>query len=238
MPNSSHDAGKAPGGRRLQRRKAGIDQVGDDLRRDRVHRHRGEEEGREQRPEHMVAHRAVQRPAIVDEAGVGLLGDMRGAGGEQPPRHQQQRQQHEQRHGAEQLVGVAPADPVDQQLRDRQQHQNAGAGRRIQDRHRGRQPRPEPAAEQDRVRHVADEGDAETDAKADAQLELPEMLGVGGDQEGTAEQQQPERVDRARPGAVEQPPDQRRRQSSRKPGQRIDRDDLARGPSRNPPRSV
>ena len=37
----------------------------------------------------------------------------------------------------------------------------AGAGRRIQDRHRGRQPRAEPAAEQDRIRPIADQGAAE-----------------------------------------------------------------------------
>ena len=34
-------------------------------------------------------------------------------------------------------------------------------------------------------------GDAEPDAEAEAQLELPELPRVGGDQEGAAEQQQP-----------------------------------------------
>ena len=178
-----------------------------------------------------MAHRAAERPAIVDETGVGLAGDVRRAGGEQPPRQHQQRQQQAQRHDAEQLVGVAPADPVDQQLRRRQQHQDAGAGRGIQDRHRGRQPRAEPAAEQDRIRHVADQGDAEPDAEADAELELPELLRVRGDQERGAEQEQPERVDHARPGAVEQPADQRRRQPARQPGQRIDRNHLGAVPA-------
>ena len=40
------------------------------------------------------------------------------------------------------------------------------------------------------------------------------MLRMGGDQEGAAEQQQSERIDGARPGAVEQPADQRRGQSA------------------------
>ena len=105
---------------------------------------------------------------------------------------------------------------VDQDLRRRQQDQHAGAGRGIDDGHRGRQSRAEPAAEQDRIRNVADEGDAETDAKPEAQLELPEMLGMGGDQECAAEQQQSERIDGARPRAIEQPADQRRREAAGK----------------------
>ena len=146
--------------------------------------------------------------------------------GEQPPRQQRQRHQQAQRDDAEDLVGAAPADMIDQDLRRRQQDQHAGARRGIDHRHRGRQPRAEPAAEQDRIRHVADEGDADADAEPDAQLELPERLRMRGDQERAAEQQQPERIDRARAGAVEQPADQRRRQSAREPGQRIDRDHL------------
>ena len=142
-----------------------------------------------------------------------------------------QRQQQAQRHDAEQLIGVAPADPVDQDLRRRQQHQDAGAGRGIDDRHRGRQPRAEPAAEQDRVRYVADKGDAETDAEADAELELPQLLRMRRDQERAAEQQQSERIDHARAGAVEQAADQRRGQSARQPGQRIDRDHLGAVPA-------
>ncbi len=129
------------------------------------------------------------------------------------------------------LIGVAPADPVDQQLRGRQQQQDARTGRGIEDRHRGRQSRAEPAAEQDRVRHVADQGDADPDADADAELELPQRLRARGDQERTAEQQQPERIDGARSGAVEQPADQRRHQPAGEPGQRIDRDHLGAVPA-------
>ena len=70
-----------------------------------------------------------------------------------------------------------------------------------------------------------------TDAKAEAQLELPEMLRMGGDQERAAEQQQPERIDAARPGAVEQPADQRRGEAAGQRGQRIDRDDLGAVPA-------
>ena len=69
------------------------------------------------------------------------------------------------------------------------------------------------------------------DAEAEAQLELPELLRVGGDQERAAEQQQSERIDGAGPGAVEQPADQRRRQSAGERGQRIDRDDLGTVPA-------
>ena len=163
-----HHAGKTPGGRRLQRRKSGIDQIGDDLRRDRVHRDRREEEGGEQRPEGVVTYRALQGPAIVDEAGVGFLRDMRRAGGEHPPRQQQQRHQQTQRDDAEPLIGVAPADPVDQHLRRRQQHQDAHTGRGVEDRHRGRQSRAEPAAEQDRVRHIADQCNADPDAQSES----------------------------------------------------------------------
>ena len=58
------------------------------------------------------------------------------------------------------------------------------------------------------------------------ELELPQRLRMRGDEECAAEQQQPERIDRARSGAVEQAADQRRGQPARQPCQRIDRDDL------------
>ena len=151
---------------------------------------------------------------------------MRRARREQPPRQQQQRQQQKERRAAENLIGAAPAEMIDQDLRRRQQDQHAGAGRGIDHGHRGRQPRAEPAAEQDRIRNVADERNAEADAKAEAELELPELLRMGGDQERAAEQQQPERIDGARPRTVEQPADQRRGQAARQRCQRIDRDDL------------
>jgi hypothetical protein len=51
--------------------------------------------------------------------------------------------------------------------------------------------------------------DADTDAEAKAQLELPEVLGMAGGQEGPAEQEQPKRIDRAGSRAVEQPAYQR-----------------------------
>ena len=129
------------------------------------------------------------------------------------------------------LVGAAPADMVDQKLRRRQQHQDARARRGIDESHRCRQARTEPAAEQDRIRHIADEGDADADAEADAQLELPQRLRPRGHQEGAAEQKQPERIDRARAGAVEQPADDRRHQPAGQPGQRIDRDHLGAVPA-------
>ncbi len=144
----------------------------------------------------------------------------------------------QQRGAAEDLIGAAPADMIDQDLRRRQQDQHAGAGRGIDHGHRGRQPRAEPAAEQDRVRNVADQRDAEADAKPEAQLELPEMLRVGRDQERAAEQQQPERIDGARPGAVEQAADQRRGQSARQRRPANRPRPPARGPSRSSPRSA
>src|SRR5258707_3458671 len=107
--------------------------------------------------------------------------------------------QQQQRDATKNLIGTAPAEMIDQDLRRGQQDQDAGAGRGIHDRHRGRQSRAEPAAQQDRVRNVADKGDTEADAKAETELELPEMLGVGGDQERTAKQSQSERIDH--PGA-------------------------------------
>jgi len=80
-----YHAGKAPCGGGLQGRKSGIDQIGDDLRRDRVHRDGREKESREQRPKGVVKYRTLQGPAIIDEAGVGFLRHMRRAGGEHPP---------------------------------------------------------------------------------------------------------------------------------------------------------
>ena len=151
---------------------------------------------------------------------------MRRTGREQAPRQQQQRQQQKECRAAENLKGAAPADLVDQDLRRRQQDQHAGTGRGIDHGHRGRQSRAKPAAEQDRIRNVADQCNAEADAKPKARLELPEMLGVGGDQERATEQQQPKRIDGTRPGAVEQAADQRRCQSARQRCQRIDRDHL------------
>ena len=227
-----HDAGKTPGRCRLQRRKAGIDQIGDDLRGDGVHRDCREEEGGEQRPEGVVAHRAHKRPVVLGKVRIGFLDDVRRAGGEQPPRQQEDWQQQTERDRAEQLIGVPPSDAVDQDLRGRQQHQDAGAGGRIDDRHRRRQPGSEPAAEQDRVRHVADQRDAEPDAEADAELELPERLRMGRDQERAAKQKQPERVDAARPRTIEQAADQRRGQPAGEPGQRIDRNDLRAVPAK------
>ena len=103
---------------------------------------------------------------------------MRRAAGKQPPRQQQERNQHDQREDAEALVGAAPAKTVDQNLRSRQQDQDACAGRGIDHGHGGRQLRTEPAAEQDRIRDIADEGDADADAESDAELELPEMAGL------------------------------------------------------------
>src|SRR5204863_7006744 len=94
------------------------------------------------------------------------------------------------------------------------------------------QPRAEPAAEQNRVRHVADQRYAKADAEADAELELPERLRVSRSQEGAAEQQQPERIDQARTKTVEQPSDQRRGQATEKPGQRIDGYDLRAVPAK------
>src|SRR6266581_9704001 len=174
-----YDTAEPPRGRCLQRRKSGVDQVGHHLRGNGVHADRGEEERREQRPERVVAHRAEKRPAVIDEIRIGLFHDVRRAGREQPPRQQQQRQQQKQRDGAENLVGATPAQMIDQDLGDRQQHQYAGAGRRIYDGHRGRQSRPEPAAEQDGVRYVADERNADAHAQADAQLELPQLSAIG-----------------------------------------------------------
>ena len=97
MPNKQHYAGKAPGGRRLQRWEAGVDQIGDDLRGKRVHPHRREEEGGEQRPERVMAHGACERPARVDETGVGFLAMCGEPRREQPPRQQQQRHQQAER---------------------------------------------------------------------------------------------------------------------------------------------
>ena len=173
-----------------------------------------------------MEHCALQRPAIVDKTGVRLLRHMQGASGDRPPRQQQQRRQNAQRHDAEPLIGVAPADPVDQHLRSRQQQKGAHTGGGVEDRHRGRQSPAEPAAEQDRARHVADQCNADPDTQSGRKLELPECLRARGNQEGAAEQQQPERIGEARPGAVEQPADQRRHQSAGEPGQRIDRDHL------------
>jgi len=75
------------------------------------------------------------------------------------------------------------------------------------------------------------EGDADPDAKPEAQLELPERLGMRRHQERAAEQQQSERIDAARPGAIEQPADQRRGEATGERGQRIDRNHLAAVPA-------
>src|SRR5260370_977714 len=104
-------------------------------------------------------------------------------------------------------------------------------------RHRSDTPRPapqshaEPAAEENRIRNVADKRDAETDAKAEAELELPELLSVGCNQERAAKQHQSERIDRAGPRAIEQLADQRCRQPARERGKRIDRDGLGAVPA-------
>ena len=160
------------------------------------------------------------------KSGSVFLRDMRRAGGEQPPGQQQQRHQQAERDDAEQLVGLAPTEMVDQKLRGRQQRQHAAAHRRIDHGHRGRQLRPEPAAEQDRVRHVADEGNANADAEADARAGIARATARGLQSGSGAEQQEAERIDDARSGMIEQAPDQRRGQSADEPGERIDRDDL------------
>ena len=79
--------------------------------------------------------------------------------------------------------------------------QRAGPGRRENDRHRGRQPRTEPAAEQQRTGDVAEAGSAEAGGKADAELQMPQRLRKGGDRETAAEQQQAEAINGARSGA-------------------------------------
>ena len=120
---------------------------------------------------------------------------------------------------------------LDQDLRDRQHEQYAGAGCRIHHRHRGGQPPAEPAPEQDRVRHVADAGDGETQADADGELKLPQFCRIGRSLERAAEQRQAEREHRARAGAVEQPADQRRGEAAAQGGQRIDRNHLGAVPA-------
>jgi hypothetical protein len=127
--------------------------------------------------------------------------------------------------------GAAPSETVDQQLRSRQQRQHAGARCRIDHRHRGRQLWAEPAAEQNRIRHIADQRDAEPDAETDAELDLPEMACFGREQERAAKQQQAERIDAARAGIIEQSTDQRRRKAAGQRTQRIDRDDVSAVPA-------
>ena len=178
-----------------------------------------------------MTHGAQQRPAFVDEIVFHLLHDMRRAGGQSPPRQQHDRHKHAKRDHAEQLIGAAPADMIDEELRGRQQDQHAAAHRRIDHGHCRRQSRAEPAAEQDRVGNIADQGRAEADAKPDGELELPERLRVGGNREGSAKKEYTERIHDARAGAVEQATDQRCRQSADKPGQRIDRNHLSAVPA-------
>ncbi len=177
---------------------------------------------------HRVRQASSRRPGGAASA---RLHDMRRSLREQSPWQQQQRQQQHQRDRAERTIGAAPADMIDQDLRRRQQHEHARAGRGIDHGHRRRQPRAEPAAEQDRVGNIADEGDADADAEADADLELPETIGKAGGQERAAEQQQPDRIDRARAGMIEQPADQGRGQAAGERGQRIDRDHLGAVPA-------
>ena len=193
----------------------------------------------EQRPEGVVAHGAQQRPAFVDEIGIGLLARhaanpsrtaARATASSGTSRHE--------RDDAENLVGAAPAEMVDQDLRRRQQHQHAGAGCGIDHRHRGRQPRAEPASEQDRIRNIADEGDADPDAEPDAQLELPELV-AHARRRGTRRQAAASRAHRrcagrsgrtaGRSSGAVSPPASRSANRPRRP---------ARGPSRNLPRSV
>ena len=238
MPNSSTTPEKPQAVAACNGGKPGVDQIGHDLRRDRVHADGGEEEGREQRPERVVAHRAQQRPAFVDEIGGGLLARC----GEpvENNRHGSSNSgtSRQQRGDAENLIGVAPADMVDQELRRRQQDQHAGAGGGIDHRHRGRQSRAEPAAEQDRIRHIADEGDADADAKPEAQLELPEML-AHGPRPGTRRRAATVRANRrcaARSGRTAGRSAARR---GRRPARSANRPrPPGRGPSRNSPRSA
>ena len=127
---------------------------------------------------------------------------------------------------AENLIGAAPAEMIDQDLRRRQQHQHAGAGRGIHHGHRGRQPRAEPAAEQDRIRNVADQGDTDADAQPEAQLELPELF-ARGRRSGMRRPAGAARANRrcgARSGRTAGRPAAPR--ARRKRGQRIDRNDL------------
>jgi hypothetical protein len=81
---------------------------------------------------------------------------------------------------------------INQDLRRRQQQQHAAAHRGIDHGHGGRQPRSEPAPEQDGIGDVADQRGAEADTKADGELELPKMLCVGRDQERRAQQENAE----------------------------------------------
>ena len=50
---------------------------------------------------------------------------------------------------------------------------------------------------------------AEADRKADADLQMPKFLREGGGGKSRAEQDEPDGVNGARPGVIEQPPDER-----------------------------
>jgi len=63
-----------------------------------------------------MAHRAEQGPTVVREAVVELSDDMGRAARKQPPRQQQHRDQQNHDNCAEELVGAAPADLLDQDL--------------------------------------------------------------------------------------------------------------------------
>ena len=105
---------------------------------------------------------------------------MSGSGADPPPRQQQQRHRADQHRAAQRVIRAAPAGAVDEDLRERNKQQDACAGRGRNHRQRGRQPRAEPAADQQRTRHLTEARAAEAHRKADAELKLPELLREGG----------------------------------------------------------
>jgi len=83
-----------------------------------------------------------------------------------------------------------------------------------------------PPSKQQRTGDVAEAGDTEPGCKANAELQLPELIGEGGNRQPEAEQRQAQCIDDARPGEIEQAADERRGQSHRQRSQRIDRDNI------------
>ena len=87
--------------------------------------------------------------------------DVSGPGGDAPPRQQQERDGAGEHRAAEDVVGAAPSGLIDEDLRQRNQHEYAGAGRGRNHGQSHGQAGAEPAVQQQRACDMAEARAAE-----------------------------------------------------------------------------
>ena len=120
---------------------------------------------------------------------------------------------------------------IDQELRGRQQHQHAGAGRRIDHRHRGRQRGPNQRPSRIEFGTLPIKAMPMPTQSPRLSWNCQSCRAEPAIRKAAPSRSEAERIDGAGSGVVEQAADQRRRQSARERGQRIDRDDLGAVPA-------